>query len=100
MKASPQLIKWAIAQGFATGHADTEQELLEELGRQVAELHAEHWRMNMLRIEVAQLKEDLREYKEEHDAIRADHGWERDGRSLRECVAGRIGKLCDEDTQG
>jgi hypothetical protein len=50
----------------------------------------------MLRIEIAQVKEDLREYEEEHDTIRADHGWNREmhnGRSLRECIAGRITEL-------
>jgi hypothetical protein len=46
MKASPQLIKWAIAYGFATGHADTEQELLDELGVQIDELRAKLEQVN------------------------------------------------------
>ena len=33
-----QLVKWAIEMGFSTGHADTVEELLEELTWQIEEL--------------------------------------------------------------
>lgn len=33
-------VKWALELGFATGHADTEQDLLNEVGAQIRELQS------------------------------------------------------------
>lgn len=35
---SEQLLQWVRDLGFATGHADTEAELLQEVGRQIQDL--------------------------------------------------------------
>lgn len=37
-EADERLVMWAISLGFATGHADTEQDLLDEVGAQIKEL--------------------------------------------------------------
>ena len=41
-----QVVKWALEQGFSTGHADTLEDLLEEVGEQVQDLRKEiiSWR--------------------------------------------------------
>lgn len=38
MSEKEQLAKWMIAWGFTTGHGDTVEDLLRELGYQIAEL--------------------------------------------------------------
>lgn len=45
-----QLVQWARNLGFATGHADTEQDLLDEVGAQIKELQKKY---NDLLCEVA-----------------------------------------------
>lgn len=37
-----RLIMWVLDLGFATGHADTEQDLLNEVGAQIKELQAKY----------------------------------------------------------
>jgi hypothetical protein len=37
-KSSKELLKWALDLGFATGYADTDEELLEEVGFQIEEM--------------------------------------------------------------
>ena len=45
--ASPnkRLVMWAINLGFAIGHADTEQDLLDEVGAQIKELQDKYYEL-------------------------------------------------------
>jgi hypothetical protein len=40
-----RLVMWALDLGFATGHADTEQDLLDEVGAQIKELQAKYYEL-------------------------------------------------------
>ena len=40
-----RFVMWALDLGFATGHADTEQELLDEVGAQIKELQAKYYEL-------------------------------------------------------
>lgn len=40
-----ELVMWAINLGFATGHADTEQDLLDEVGAQIKELQSNYYEL-------------------------------------------------------
>lgn len=45
--ASPveRLVMWALDLGLATGHADTEQDLLDEVGAQIKELQGNYYEL-------------------------------------------------------
>lgn len=38
-------VMWAINLGFATGHADTEQDLLDEVGMQIKEMQSKYYEL-------------------------------------------------------
>lgn len=40
-----RLVMWALDLGFATGHADTEQDLLDEVSAQIKELQARYYEL-------------------------------------------------------
>ena len=40
-----RLVMWALDLGFSTGHADTEQDLLDEVGAQIKELKGKYYEL-------------------------------------------------------
>lgn len=65
-------LRWALSLGFATGHADTEQDLLDEVGAQIKELRLQlAYKDDVINM----LKDDIKfNRKEWKDQMKQDQG--------------------------
>lgn len=69
---SERLIRWALSLGFATGHADTEQDLLDEVGAQIKDLQLQLAGKDE---DIRLLTNDIKYYRKERgDQMKQDQG--------------------------
>lgn len=69
---SERTLRWALSLGFATGHADTEQDLLDEVGAQIKELRLQLAGKDEV---IKMLKDDIKFHRKEwKDQMKQDQG--------------------------